>query len=119
LTEFTADASHELRTPVAFIRTRTDVLLRHSRSDQEWREGVVDIQAASVQMSELVDGLLELARADAGARHDAFEPVDVERVVSDAMRHIAPLAAAKKLRLIAATDPVAGTVEGDPKLLER
>jgi len=64
---FVADASHELRTPLTSIRGNAGLLLRDPSPDaNDAREAVVDIAAESERMSRLVDGLLTLARADAG-----------------------------------------------------
>jgi signal transduction histidine kinase len=64
---FVADASHELRTPLTSIRGNAGLLLRDPAPPAgDAREAVVDIAAESERMSRLVDGLLTLARADAG-----------------------------------------------------
>ena len=64
---FVADASHELRTPLTSIRGNAGLLLRDPAPDaNDAREAVVDIATESERMSRLVDGLLTLARADAG-----------------------------------------------------
>ena len=64
---FVADASHELRTPLTSIRGNAGLLLRDpAPAAGDAREAVVDIAAESERMSRLVDGLLTLARADAG-----------------------------------------------------
>ena len=63
---FIADASHELRTPVAVIRGEADVALDRDRSPAEYRESLAAIHDESKRLSRLVDDLLNLARADAG-----------------------------------------------------
>jgi signal transduction histidine kinase len=74
---FVADASHQLRTPLAALRLRLDNLARDAPA--EGREQI-DATAAEVdRLSDLVDGLLALARADAGA--PAQEPLDVRSAV--------------------------------------
>ena len=66
VTQFTADASHELRTPISLIRTEAEIALRRSRSDAEYREVLGQILLESEKMSALVEELLSLARADSG-----------------------------------------------------
>ena len=64
---FVADASHELRTPLTSILGNAGLLLRDpAPAAEDAREAMIDIAAESERMSRLVDGLLTLARADAG-----------------------------------------------------
>lgn len=85
LRRFAADASHELRTPVATIRGHAELALR-SRGPvpDEVRHALGRVRCESVRMGELVDDLLLLARLDAG-RPLAAEPVDLTRLVLDAV----------------------------------
>lgn len=66
IARFTSEASHELRTPVALVRTTAELALRRDRSPAEYQHALADIHAQSREMSDLVDDLLTLARADAG-----------------------------------------------------
>lgn len=63
---FTADASHELRTPVALIRTTAELSLRQQRSAREYQDSLRQIENESQRMSQLLEDLLFLARFDAG-----------------------------------------------------
>ncbi len=84
LRQFAADASHELRTPVATVRGHAELALRHSGPlPEDARHALERIEAESRRMSALVDDLLLLARLDAG-RPLAGEPVDLTRLVLDA-----------------------------------
>jgi len=66
VTQFTADASHELRTPIALMRTRTEVALRKQRSEADYRETIVRIHRELEKTSALIENLMTLARADSG-----------------------------------------------------
>ncbi|MFH9245526.1 ATP-binding protein [Streptomyces lydicus] len=84
LRHFAADASHELRTPVANVRGHAELALRHKGPvPGEVRRSLDRIQAESERMSRLVDDLLLLARIDAGRALER-EPVDLTRLVLDA-----------------------------------
>jgi len=65
---FVADASHELRTPIAIIRGEADVALSHDRGAAEYKDSLAIVLDESRRLSRLVDDLLNLARADAGPR---------------------------------------------------
>ena len=66
LSQFTADASHELRTPIALIRTTAELTLRRERSPETYREALRQVVAESERTTRLVEDLLLLARSDAG-----------------------------------------------------
>src|SRR5207245_2533484 len=62
---FTADAAHELRTPVSVMLTQTQSALTRDREAVEYRETVEACQRAAQRMRRLIESLLELARLDA------------------------------------------------------
>jgi signal transduction histidine kinase len=74
---FTANAAHELRTPVALLRAETEVALAFPRDAAYYRETCERVLHNSVQMTRLIDQLLALARADAGVEVLRFEPVNL------------------------------------------
>jgi len=97
ITQFTADASHELRTPVALMRTSAELALRKPRTEGEYREALEQVLAASERTSALIENLLELARADAGAAVLQRTSGDLREPVRAAVRQAGALAAAKSL----------------------
>jgi signal transduction histidine kinase len=95
INRFTADASHELRSPVALIRTAAEYALRNPKIDSESREAFSEIVAESVEAGALLEDMLTLARADAGLGVPAFEPLELAEMVQEAGARMRPLAESK------------------------
>jgi heavy metal sensor kinase len=112
---FTADASHELRTPLAVLRSQAELALSRPRSEPEYREALETCLRAAGRMAGLVDGLLTLARADAGKLDLRRQPVDLARVVEEGVSLVGPLAAAKSVSVSTRLAPA--EVTGDPERL--
>lgn len=75
--QFTANASHDLRTPLSLIRTHAEIALRRTRSEMEYRDSLARILSISEETTRLVESLLTLARADAGASNLRFTQIDL------------------------------------------
>jgi heavy metal sensor kinase len=85
VTQFTADASHELRAPVSLIRTTAEVAVqRKDRSAGDYFEALTEILEESERTSQVVDSLMLLARADSGTETFDFAHVDACAVVREA-----------------------------------
>jgi heavy metal sensor kinase len=97
ISRFTADASHELRTPVAIVRLAAENALRKPRSEGEYRAALTRIQRESENMTRLIEDLLFLARADAGADASPAELIDLRALVQDVCCDLEPLANTKNL----------------------
>jgi signal transduction histidine kinase len=95
INRFTADASHELRSPIAFIRTVAEYALRNPNIDGESRESFHEILAESVETGSLLEDMLTLARADAGYSNVVFEPVELNELAGEVCGRLGPLADAK------------------------
>ena len=85
VTEFTADASHELRTPISLIRTEAELALRRSRGAEEYREALRHILLEAERTTSLIEELLALARADSGRQSLNIHPIDLR----DTLREVA------------------------------
>jgi two-component system OmpR family sensor kinase len=96
---FVADASHELRTPVAVIRGEADVALANERSVSEYKESLAIILDESRRLSRLVDDLLNLARADAGRVKLQAQEFYWNDLLSECCRSVQSLAGARQIDL--------------------
>jgi signal transduction histidine kinase len=91
--EFAADASHELRTPLTVLRASVEDLRRHpSQPVSAVGTALEDMTAEVDHMTELVDGLLLLARADSGVLELQHEPVDLADAAAAALGELTPVA---------------------------
>jgi two-component system sensor histidine kinase QseC len=96
---FTADAAHELRTPLAALKTQAQVAQR-SVDPVQRAHALSQIVAGADRTTHLVEQLLALARSDAGQRADAsFTRIDLATVARDVLRELAPGAGAKRIEL--------------------
>ena len=105
-TRFTADASHELRTPVSVILTQTELALAKERPAAEYREALEACYRAARRMKSLVDGLLTLARIDAGELHLHADEFDLCRTVEECVALLTPLAEEHRVALQLDLQPV-------------
>jgi heavy metal sensor kinase len=118
ISQFTADASHELRVPIALMRTTAELAVHHRRTPDEYHEDMLQILAETERTSKLIDSLLLLARADAGGTELQHELTDMSLSVREALDQAQILAAEKQIELTAEIDgPV--VVHGDGEALRR
>lgn len=112
--QFTADASHELRGPLSFVRTVSEVALRNPAIDADSRQSFEDIVEEVGKASALLEDMLTLARADAEREGASLAPLDIARVVTEACERAAPLAAERNLTLsVSPLPPESVRVLGD------
>jgi signal transduction histidine kinase len=81
---FTGNASHELRTPISILRTEIEVALLRPREGEEYRAILVRLHDETMRMTQLVENLLSLARADGGAEALVLAPVQVSLLFCEA-----------------------------------
>jgi heavy metal sensor kinase len=81
--QFTSDASHELRAPLAVIEAESTLALQKERPPSDYRQSLEIASREARQMSSLIDKLLTLARADAGKEQWNFAEVDLGKLVSN------------------------------------
>jgi len=109
---FTADAAHELRTPVAVLLTHTQNALAAPCSNEGHREAFEACQRAAQRMRSLIDSLMRLARIDAGQAESRNAPLDLARRASEAVEMLGPLAASRGITVRSELEPAPAA--GDP-----
>lgn len=96
---FTANASHELRTPVTAILGHAELSLSRPRSPQEYQHSLERIQSEAARMQRLISRMLALARAEAGRHPAALSPTNLSQLAETLVDTLRPQAAEKGLVL--------------------
>ena len=115
--QFTSDAAHELRTPLAVILSDTQTALRHERSAEEYRDTLHACEESAQKMRRLSESLLLLARMDSGADQGPPETVDLPGLIQDSLAQTRHQAERRGIRMELDLQPAA--VSGHPEPLGR
>jgi heavy metal sensor kinase len=102
---FTADAAHELRTPIAVLLTHTQNAMAVACASEEHHEALAACQRAAQRMRSLTESLLWLARLDSGAAPPQRTRIDLAVRVSAVLELIRPLAERRRIALTADLAP--------------
>ncbi|MBI4203401.1 MAG: sensor histidine kinase N-terminal domain-containing protein [Betaproteobacteria bacterium] len=115
---FIADAAHQLRTPLAGIKTQTELALRNAQSD-EVQATLRQLHTATEQTTRLVNQLLSLARAEPGARREhATEPLDLGALARNTTTEWVPRALERNIDLGFDGPDAAVKIDGNAFLLK-
>lgn len=99
LRRFSGDASHQLRTPLAAMRSVGEVALSRERSPEEYRQVVVSMLEEVQRMTRVTEQLLRLARLERTEVRSSFVPLDVAAVIHRVASLFQPLCDEKEVRL--------------------
>ncbi|MFL5618772.1 MAG: ATP-binding protein [Gemmatimonadaceae bacterium] len=113
-----ADASHELRTPVAILSSEAELALARERSPDELRAALTAVREEALRLQHVVEDLFLLARANAGERLVAMEELYVDDLAAECVHAMQALAARKSIGLDMAGERDL-PCRGDPSLLRR
>jgi two-component system, OmpR family, sensor kinase len=117
--QFMADASHEMRTPVATTRTAASVTLQQPhREEHEYREALAIVEQQAARLSRVVDDMFTLARADAGNYPLRLTPMYLDEVLDEVVRAARVVASTRRVAIELTTVPSA-TFTGDEDLIRR
>lgn len=114
--QFLADASHELRSPLALMRTEIEVAVLRPRGEPETRAAFESLRGQVERLITLSNALLDLEELRASGTA-ALEPVDIDQLLADVASRYQPQAAAAGRR-IRTPPPTAGTVDGHQHWLD-
>ena len=117
--QFMSDASHELRTPAAILRGESEVALsKAERSAEEYRESLAVLHEEAQRLTQIVEDLFTLTRADAGQYPLSPKDFYLDELVADCVHATRSLALAKKIAL-GAELPEELPIRADEGLLRR
>jgi len=117
--DFVANASHELRTPVAAVRSATETLRSGALEDPGAAIRFIDIiERNAMRLQSLVEDMLELSKLESNELKVKRERVELGSVVPIVLALFRERAEKKGVRLTAELSPEASAVEGDPRALE-
>ena len=119
VTEFTADASHELRTPISLIRTEAELALRRPRKDVEYKESLLHILMEAERTTALIEQLLSLARADSGRETLKMQPVNLRETLQRVAESWQQVASIRSLPFSSSVEASDLFVMGDESVLRR
>lgn len=113
---FMADAAHQLKTPIAILRTNADIALQRQRDADGYRSALKTVEDESRRLGAIVDHLLVLARADTGDQQIARRPLYLDDIASDCLGVARAMATRKGVQLeVDAFDEA--PIVGDPALI--
>ncbi len=119
LQRFTADASHELRTPVAGILSQAQVALMPPEEIQEMRSRLARIVMIAQSMRSLIDQLLFLSRQDEALNLTLLDSIDLTVLMQAILEEYLPQATAQNLRLLGHIPKDSIWLKADPGLLKQ
>jgi heavy metal sensor kinase len=118
LHRFTADAAHELRTPLAIVRATSEVALQEQRSADEYRNALSSVLEEAVRLNATIDSLLLLARAESTQPGEQQTVFPIKLLVDEVLSFLEILLEERDIRVVEKVEGVeSANVLGDRSLL--
>ncbi len=112
--QFSTDASHELKTPLTILKGEVEVALRKERECQEYEQILKSNLEEINRMSQIVEDLLLLSRADSGEIRLNKEDMNLTEIVAEVVAQVSILAQSKHLRIETSNHHEEINIFGDP-----
>lgn len=119
LDRFSLDAAHQLRNPLAAMRTSAEVCLQQPRDRAAYEEVLAMVLEEASRLGHTVDQLLLLARLTRDNLREHFETLDLSALTLTLVDHLKPAFDEKRIQLTALTPASPVHVRGSPRLLEQ
>jgi two-component system heavy metal sensor histidine kinase CusS len=119
LSQFTADAAHELRTPLAVIRSTAELAVRRPRSAEDYKDALQQIVTETGQMTQLVDDLLFLARCDSDSTEMPMRTLDLAPLVREICAGFGSRSESSAIRLSIGIPDKSFPISGNESALRR
>jgi PAS domain S-box-containing protein len=117
--EFLATLSHELRTPLNAILGYARLLQSGMMAPARQARALATLERNATALTQIVEDILDVSRIISGKMRLNIQPVDLPRVVTDAIETVQPAADAKQIRIQTILDPRAAPISGDPDRLQQ
>jgi len=117
--EFLATLSHELRTPLNAILGYSRMLQSGLLPADKHPHALRTVERNATSLTQIVEDILDVSRIISGKIRLNIQPVDLPRVVAEAVETVIPAANAKQIRVQTILDPQAGPISGDPGRLQQ
>lgn len=115
---FIADASHELRTPVAILKTQVEVAMRKKQiSNSEAQEILSDVLGEVNVLANLANNLLSLSKQTSDISKKGFTKISINKILNDSILKMNVIAEEKKIALVNKVESMESYVNGDPVML--
>ncbi|PNV84090.1 MAG: hypothetical protein C0627_02750 [Sulfurimonas sp.] len=99
ITDFSNNASHELKTPLTVIRGEIEVALKQDRKPQEYKEVLKDILHESISIQKMIEQLFFLAKKDTTELNSSFSELYLDEIITDTVIQIKKFAATKNVKV--------------------
>jgi heavy metal sensor kinase len=116
---FSADAAHELRTPLAVIRNQIEVTLEKPRDAEEYERVLRQVLDEANQLAEGADAMLRLAQSEAGLDPTSMVAVDLRALLANVVDFFEPLATERDVKLELRAGAEVPPLRGDPGWLHQ
>lgn len=99
ITDFSNNASHELKTPLTVIRGEIEVALKQDRKPQEYKEVLKEILHESISIQKMIEQLFFLAKKDTTELNSSFSELYLDEIITDTVMQIKKFAATKNIKV--------------------